>query len=58
MKASGMDKGAISQALGHCSDVTKQYYGSWHQARGTSVAPQLVEAARAVHMAKKLNFPK
>jgi integrase len=33
MKASGLDKGAISQALGHCSDVTKQYYGSWHQAR-------------------------
>ncbi|MBK4739201.1 site-specific integrase [Noviherbaspirillum pedocola] len=45
-KASGMDSASISEALGHSSEVTKKYYGSWHQARGGSVAPQSVEAAR------------
>lgn len=58
MKASGMDKMLIAQALGHCSDVTKQYYGSWHQARGSSVAPRLVEAARRIQVAEKPNFSK
>jgi integrase len=58
MKASGIDKALISQALGHCSDITKQYYGSWHQARGGSVSPNLVEAARAVQLAKKPSFSK
>lgn len=46
MKASRMSSAEISEALGHCSDVTKQYYGSANQARGGSVAPKSVEAAR------------
>lgn len=52
MKASGIDKALISQALGHCSDVTKQYYGSYHQARGEAITPALIEAARTVQVAK------
>jgi len=58
MKASGIDKALISQALGHCSDVTKQYYGSYHQAQGGAVTPDLVEAARAVQVAEKPSFSK
>jgi integrase len=29
MKASGMEDAAISQALGHCADVARSYYGQW-----------------------------
>jgi integrase len=58
MKVSGIDKALISQALGHCSDVTKQYYGSYHQARGGAVTPDSIEAARAVQVAKKPSFSK
>jgi hypothetical protein len=40
MKASGMGAEEISAGLGHCSDVTKQYYGlsrprRWSQIGGT-----------------------
>lgn len=58
MKASGIGKALISQALGHCSDVTKQYYGSHHQARGGAITPDLVEAARAVQVVEKPSFSK
>jgi len=58
MKASKMGREEISQALGHCSDVTKQYYGSWSQGRAGGVAPRSVEAARAVRIAKKPAFRK
>lgn len=58
MKASGLDAAEISAALGHCSDVTKKYYGSWSQGRAGGVAPQSVEAARAVRIAKSPAFRK
>lgn len=58
MKGSSMDKSTISEALGHCSDVTKQYYGSWSQASASTVAPQLVEAAHEVRVVEKPNFSK
>lgn len=54
MKASGMGAEEISVALGHCSDVTKQYYGSASQGgRSGAVVPARVEAARQVRMAAK-----
>lgn len=54
MKASGMDTAEISAALGHCSDVTKQYYGSAGQGRRAgSVAPASVKAAREVRISPK-----
>lgn len=46
MKASGMGAAEISAGLGHCSDVTKQYYGAASQGGGArSAAPSKVEAA-------------
>ncbi|GAC1416495.1 MAG: hypothetical protein NVSMB6_18860 [Burkholderiaceae bacterium] len=51
MKASGIGAAEISAGLGHCSDVTKQYYGSASQGGGTgSVAPAKVEASREVRI--------
>lgn len=58
LKAAGMNGGEVSAALGHCSDVTKQYYGVRSQGGAGSVAPQSVKAARAVQIAKKLGFKK
>lgn len=72
MKASGMNAAEISAGLGHCSNVTKQYYGTASQGGGArSVAPLKVEAERKVMVArskpvsilaradgKKPNFPK
>lgn len=53
MKASGIGDSAISQALGHCADVARSYYGQWQQgAAGSGVSPMRVESARAVRMKK------
>lgn len=54
MKASGMGAAEISAGLGHCSDVTKQYYGAASQGCGArSVVPLKVEAERNVNMTSK-----
>lgn len=51
MKASGVDDATISQALGHCADVARSYYGSWQQGRRSGgVAPKQVEAPRPVRV--------
>ena len=53
MKAAGMEDAAISQALGHCADVAKSYYGQWQQGRKSGgVAPAKVEASRSVRVTK------
>jgi hypothetical protein len=48
MKASDMDSGDISAALGHLSDVTKSTYGRANMSRSSGVAPAKVEAALKV----------
>lgn len=51
MKAAGSDVAEISGALGHCSDVAKQYYGSASQGgRARAVTPLNVKATRNVRM--------
>lgn len=57
MKAGGMGSEEVSAALGHCSDVTKQYYGSAQQGgRAGAVAPPKVEAARPVKITPKSKY--
>lgn len=57
MKASGMDDATISQALGHCADVARRYYGTWQQgSAGGGVAPKSVAAARAVKIAQESKY--
>jgi integrase len=54
LKASGMDDSAISQALGHCADVARSYYGQRQQGRKEGgVAPNRVAAARLVRQAPR-----
>ena len=50
MKASGVQDGDISAALGHCSDVAKSYYGNWRMGSARGVAPKGVAAARPVRV--------
>jgi integrase len=50
MKASGMDDSAISQALGHCADVARSYYGQWQMGSSNGVAPSGVKATRPVRI--------
>lgn len=50
MKAAGMDGADISAALGHCSDVARQFYGSASQGRTRAAIPLKVEAARPVRI--------
>lgn len=51
MKANGLEDALISQALGHCADVARSYYGQSQQGRaGNGVAPCSVKAARTIRM--------
>lgn len=52
MKAARMSEEEISQALGHCSDVARSFYGHWQMGGGGGVAPKRVEAARLVRVKK------
>lgn len=53
MKAAGMEDDVISQALGHCADVARTYYGQWQMGAKTGgVVPKSVEAARKIRIKK------
>jgi integrase len=53
MKAAGIDDASISQALGHCADVARSYYGQWQQGRAHGgVSPKMVQAPRQVRITK------
>ena len=49
MKAANFSKVQIAQALGHISINTQATYGHINAARGASLAPREVDAAREVH---------
>jgi integrase len=58
MKVSGFDDAHISQALGHCVDVARSYYGQWQQGRAHGgVSPQMVQAPREVRVKKPGSKP-